>query len=258
MLRLRQIWAIARVTLQENLRKQLLQVVLLLTCGAIAATTLLSFFDLGVQIKILKDLSLAAILFAGGVLAITVTVASIPAEVQAHTIYSYLARPLRRPDYLLAKYLGALLTCLVCLSILAVVFLGILASYEHRLDTAVLTGMGYVFLQVALLAAVGTFFSVFLAPMVSATLTIFVFLLGQIKVSYLHHLIENSPGAISQGVLTVFYFLLPNLDCFSFKDALVHGNPVPGDYMAWVAVYGVAYTAFLLSISGLIFSRKEV
>ncbi|MCC6484545.1 MAG: ABC transporter permease [Armatimonadetes bacterium] len=255
---LRQIWTIGKVTFKENLRKQLLQVILILTIAAIASTTLLSFFDMGVQVKILKDLSLAAILFSGGILAIAVSVGSIPAELQSRTAYPTLSRAVRRSDYILGKYLGICLTSLLCMGLIGLVFLGILAVYEHQFDTAVALGMGYVFLEVCLLAAVGMFFSLLVSPMVSATLSLFVFILGQMKIGYLHAAIENSHVPVATQVLQAVYYLLPNLDSFSFKDALIHNIAIPSSYLALVAAYAVVYTGFVLAVSSAVFSRREI
>lgn len=255
---LHQIWTIGKGTFKENLRKQLLQVVLILTLAAVASTTLLSFFDLGVQVKILKDLSLAAILFSGGILAITVSAGSIPSEIQARTAYPTLARAVRRSDFILGKYLGVCLTSLLCMGLIGLVFIGILAVYEHRFDTAVALGMGYVFLEVCLLGAVGMFFSLLVSPMVSATLTLLVFILGQMKAGYLQSAIEHSHVPIATQVLQAFYYLIPNLDSFSFKDALVHNIPVPSGYLALVAAYAVVYTGFVLCASSAVFARKEI
>lgn len=256
--RLRQIYAISKVSYLENLRKQVLQVVLILTIAVIGSTTLLTFFDLGVQIKILKDLSMAAILLCGGVLAVVLSVGSIPSEISSHTAYPTLARAMHRSDWVLGKYLGTVATCMVCMAALAVVFVGIIAGYTHSVDTAVLTGMAFVSLEVALLAAVGTFFSLFTSPMVAGTLTLAVFAMGQIKTGFLHAAIERANGAASKVLLQVFYYALPNLDTFNFKDALVHGLPVPPAYMLMVAVYGLLYTAVLVGVSGLVFARRDI
>lgn len=258
MLRLRQISAIAKVTVLDNLRKQILQVVLILTLGAIGSTTLLTFFDVGVQVKILKDLSIAAILVCGGVMAIAVSVGGIPSDLQSRTAYTSLARPIRRTDFLLARYVGTVITCGICMGIIGGVFLAILGVYEHRFDAMVALGMAYVLLEVAVLAAVGVFFSTFLTPMVSATLTLFVFILGQIKVGYLHAAIERNASPAARLLLEGLYCLAPNLECFSFKDALVHDIPMPSGYLLLVAAYGLAYLSFVIAAAGAVFERKEL
>ncbi|MEJ5298751.1 MAG: ABC transporter permease subunit [Armatimonadota bacterium] len=256
--RLRQILAIARVAYLENLRKQVLQVTLILTIAAIGSTTLLSFFDVGVQIKILKDLSLAAILFCGGVLAVVLSAGNIPGEILSHTAYPVLARAVRRSDYVLGRYLGAMATATLCMALLAVVFLGILAVYQKTFDWAVALGMLFILIEVAVVAAIGTLFSLFVSPLVAGTLTIGVFILGQIKISYLHGAIERSASPAGSLLLKGLYAVLPNLDCFSFKDALVHNIAVPASYMAIVALYGLVYCAFILSASGIAFARRDL
>ncbi len=102
------------------------------------------------------------------------------------------------------------------------------------------------------------FFSLLVSPMVSATLTLLVFILGQMKAGYLQSAIEHSHVPIATQVLQAFYYLIPNLDSFSFKDALIHNIPVPSGYLALVAAYAVVYTGFVLCASSAVFARKEI
>ena len=54
------------------------------------------------------------------------------------------------------------------------------------------------------------------------------------------------------------YHLLPNLESFNFKDALVHHLAVPSAYLWQTAAYGVFYTAALLTLASMSFARKEL
>ena len=54
------------------------------------------------------------------------------------------------------------------------------------------------------------------------------------------------------------YHLLPNLESFNFKDALVHHLTVPSAYLWQTAAYGVFYTAALLTLASMSFARKEL
>lgn len=255
---MRQIAAIAKVTLLENLRKQLLQVVVLLTIAVIAAVCALSLYDTDVKVKLIKDLSLASVLLAGAVLAIATSVSSIHSELQARTAYPVLARPISRPRYVLAKYVGSLGTCFLCMLIIGGVFLAAVSLTQGRFDPLLAAGIGFVMLEVAVIAAAGTLFGVLVSPMVAATLCVFLFALGQVKVSYLHQLIERSASPGAKWLLSGLYYALPNLDSFSLKDALVHNIAVPGSYLLLIAVYALFYSALLLWIAGMALSWKRI
>jgi len=255
---LQAILTIARTTVIENIRKQIFQALVLMTGALIAASTLLSFFDLGVQVKLLKDLCGVSLLFSGAVMAIVLSVSSLPGEVEGKTIYPLLARPMNRATFVLGKYLGILITVFAGLGVLCGVFFLLLLRYQHGIESLTWITIGYIYLEVALLAAMGMWLSTFTAPFLAATLALFLYLAGSIKIGYLKYLIEKNPSHLTQAALKTFYHLLPNLESFNFKDAMIYGGPVPGDYLIQVAIYGVLYTAFLIVLTVAIFDRKEL
>ena len=60
-------------------------------------------------------------------------------------------------------------------------------------------------------------------------------------------------------MISALYHLLPNLESFNFKDALVHHlTVVPAPYLWQTAAYGLCYTAALLTLASLTFARKEL
>jgi len=84
---------LAKLNVLENARKQVFHVLVLGTVVVIFSSTLLSFFTLGVQIKVLKDLCLASILLSSGMIAIALGSGAVPADIEAKTAYPILARP---------------------------------------------------------------------------------------------------------------------------------------------------------------------
>jgi ABC-2 type transport system permease protein len=53
------------------------------------------------------------------------------------------------------------------------------------------------------------------------------------------------------------YWVLPNLAQFDVKNEVVHGVHVPLGYMAMTTAYAGIYIAMLLTISVLVFSRRD-
>ena len=123
------ILVISKLTVLENSRKQVFHVLLIAALAIICASTLLSFFTLGVQLKILKDLSLTSIIFCGGMLAVALASAGLPGEIEHRTLYPILARPIRRWEFIFGKYLGTLATIYSGLIVIAFAFGIILVRY---------------------------------------------------------------------------------------------------------------------------------
>src|SRR5690242_12188625 len=85
------------------------------------------------EFQILKDVSLGAMSIFSSLLAIVATAQLIPRDLEERTIYTILAKPVPRYEYLLGKLFGVLL--LLALSILAMsaLFLGLLFVRQEML-----------------------------------------------------------------------------------------------------------------------------
>src|SRR5438034_543083 len=104
---------IARNAFREAVRDRVLYnlvlFVLLLTAGAI----FLGELSAGQETKIIVDLGLSAMLLFGVFIAIFVGVGLVYKEIERHTLYAILAKPIGRGQFLLGKYLGLCLTLAV-------------------------------------------------------------------------------------------------------------------------------------------------
>ena len=251
------IWIIVKMSLLENSRKQVFHVLCLLMVTVIAASTLLSVFTEGVQLKILKDLCMTCILFGGAVLSIALGATGIPSDVESRTIHPIIARPVTRAQYVVGKFLGTLLTVGMGVGVMSIIFALLIFAYQRSFDTFLLTSTLFTLLEVALVAAVATAISTFASPAVTAVLTFMIYVCGTIKIGYFAALVEQTHGLI-RVIYSAFYHLLPNLECFNLKTALVHRDGIPTVYLAQVATYGVCYIACVLAAASLSFARREV
>ena len=251
------IWIIAKMSLLENSRKQMFHVLCLLMIMVIASSTLLSIFTEGVKLKILKDLCTSCILFGGAVLAIALGAAGIPNDVESRTIFPIIARPVTRTHYILGKFLGTMLTVAMGVAAMSVVFGALIYIYQQSFDTFLPIVTLFTMLEVAIIAAIAAAISTFASPAMSAVLTFIIYICGTIKIGYFGGLIEQSDG-ITKAVYGLIYHILPNLECFNLKTALVHHDVIPGAYLVQVAVYGLCYAAFMLALASINFTRREI
>lgn len=255
---MRQIWIIAKASILENSRKQVFHVLCLLVLTVIVGSTLLSIFTEGVKLKILKDLCMTTILFGGTVLAIALGSTGIPNDIENRTIYPLIARPITRVHYVVGKFFGTFLTVAMGVAAMGLVFGCLIYSYQRSFDMFLPMALLFTLLETAIVAAVATAISTMATPAVTAMLTFMFYLFGTVKIGYFAGLIGRDSNPVTATAAKLVYHLLPNLECFNLKTALVHQDPVPASYMIQVAVYGVCYIAFLLFLGSAYFARKEV
>src|SRR3990172_3573621 len=80
------------------------------------------------EIKIIKDLGLAAISVFGMVIAIFIGIGLVSKEMEKRTLYSVLPKPVSRSQFLLGKYFGLCLTLLVNVAVMTA---GLFAGFVY-------------------------------------------------------------------------------------------------------------------------------
>jgi Cu-processing system permease protein len=142
--------AIALNTYRESLRS----LVLLILAGVAFAVAFFSIFigmfTLGNAPRVVTDLGWASISIFGLCVTIVISATSLYRELEQKTIFPILARPIRRGEYLVGKYLGTVLTIAVFVMADAGLVLFIGAAFGGRSPAAVASvALGLVVVLVA-------------------------------------------------------------------------------------------------------------
>ena len=235
----------------------------------IASSYLLGQLTAGQDVKIIKDLGLAATSVFGLFIAIFIGIGLVSKEVERRSIYSLLAKPISRPQFIVGKYAGLVLTLAVNVAVMTValyVILGVLtyitapqlrsAWDAPGIDPAMLKAVALIFVQLMIVTAIALFFSTFSTPLLAAALTFGLFVVGHFNADLKNFdkIVESQPAIwLARGV----YHVIPDFSAFDVKMEVVHGLPVPAGYLAATTAYGLAYIAALLVVSVLIFSRRD-
>ena len=266
---MRAISTVAINVFRESVRDRVPYNLVLFSVLLIASSYLLGQLTAGQDVKIVKDLGLAAISVFGLFIAIFIGIGLVSKEVERRSIYALLSKPVSRPQFIAGKYLGLVLTLAVNITVMVValyIVLGYLSwqeTAEYKAvwdvpgpDPAMLKAVFLIFIELMLVTALALFFSTFSTPMLSAVLTFGLYVAGHFN-SDLKNFdkVVNSQAAIwlSRGM----YHVLPDLSAFDVKTEVVHGLPVPMGYLASTTAYGLAYVIALLLVATFIFSRRD-
>ncbi|MCJ8277566.1 MAG: ABC transporter permease subunit [Bdellovibrionales bacterium] len=177
-------------------------------------------------------------------------------EIEKKTIYTLLARPVSRTQYLAGKFLGLL----TVLSLLLLGFILCFTVVEFVLGMPILLTTYYSFLGIILeatiLLAVTFFFSSFARPFMAITGTLSFFLVGH-WVSNLEFLMSKStdPGFLAIGNILVRTF--PHLDSLNWRPnaiAKVAVNPVDLNYGLYLSL---VWSALFFVLAIILFRRKD-
>lgn len=158
-------------TFREAVRDRVLYNLVLFALVMIGAAILVGQISIGIERLVIISLGLSAISVFGLVMAVFIGVGLVYKEMEKRTLYTLLAKPIRRSEFLVGKYGGLLLTLAVNTSLMA---LGLAAAlyYVGRpfvdADAWILVAIYFILLELALVTALALFFSCFSSPMLSA------------------------------------------------------------------------------------------
>ncbi|MGH9310028.1 MAG: ABC transporter permease [Vicinamibacterales bacterium] len=235
----------------------------------IASSYLIGQLTAGQDVKIIKDLGLAATAVFGLFIAIFIGIGLVSKEVERRSVYSLLSKPIGRPQFIVGKYAGLVLTLAVNVAVMTVALYLVLAYMTYvaadqvravwdapGTDPRLLAAIALIFVQLMIVTAVALFFSTFSTPLLSAALTFGLFIVGHFNADLKNFdRVVDSPAAV--WLARSVYHLVPDFSAFDVKTEVVHGLPVPAGYLASTTAYGFAYIAALLVVSVLIFSRRD-
>jgi ABC-type transport system involved in multi-copper enzyme maturation permease subunit len=253
---------------RESVRDKVLYNLVFFAILLMGASYLIGQLTAGQDVKMIKDLGLAATSVFGLFIAIFLGIGLVFKEVERRSIYSLLSKPVDRMQIVLGKYAGLVLTLAVNVAIMTAAFYCVLAYMRWKLgsvpmafetpalDPALLKAVLLTFVELCLVTALALFFSTFSTPLLSAALTFGFFVAGRLSgdLRHFHNVTQSSiAGKAAEGV----YWILPHLAAFDVRAQVVHGQPVPIAYLALTAGYGLLYITALLVPATLIFSQRD-
>src|SRR5688500_19758563 len=101
--------AIALVALhvfRDSVRDKVLYGIVVFAVLLIAASYLIGQLTAGQDMKVIKDLGLAAMSLFGLFIAVFIGIGLVSKEVEKRSIYALLAKPIRRQEFVVGKYFG--------------------------------------------------------------------------------------------------------------------------------------------------------
>lgn len=251
------ILAVAHNTFRESVRDKVLYVLLFFAVAAILGSKALGWISIGQDIKIMKDITLAAISFFGVLIAIFVGTSLIYKEMDKKTLYTILARPLHRYEFILGKYLGLMAVLFVVTLVMALISAAYILLLGGRLDAIYGLAILLEYWKLLLVTAFALLMSSLTSPILGAIIVFSVYLFGHATGIFLE-LPPQFEGTTAKEILELIYYCLPNLNNFNLRSEAASGVPVAPAYILWVLAYGLAYSAFLLFLAALAFENKDV
>ncbi|MGH9387122.1 MAG: ABC transporter permease [Vicinamibacterales bacterium] len=260
---------VARAAFKESVRDRVPYSMVIFAVLLIAASYLISQLTAGQDLKIIKDLGLAALLIFGVLIAVFIGIGLVAKEVERRSIFALLTKPVTRGQFIVGKYAGLVTTLVVNLSVMTVAFYAVLFYMDATtvetikagwpapaVDPRLLIAIVLIVAELMLVIALAMFFSTFSSPLLSALLTLGVWVAGHFNSDFRNfQAVLDSPAAAWFG--RVVYYVLPNLAPFDVKAEVVYGQPVAWSHIVLTLLYATVYVALLLLAAHGVFRRRD-
>ena len=244
---------------KESVRDRVLFAIAGFALLLVAVSILVGQITAGQDIKIVKDIGLAALELAGVLMSVFTGVGLVSREIERRSIYSLLAKPVHRWEFVVGKYVGLVGTIVVNLALMAAVLLLLLGWLEGAMpDLGLLKAVALILAELALLTAVALFFSTFSSSgILSAGLTLGVFVVGVFSQD-----LRGFSGIVNAPMLEAAVrgigAIVPAFSAFDIKADVVNGRPpVSWAYVGMTVAYAGFYASALVAGAIAVFARRE-
>ena len=252
--------AVALNTFREAVRDRVLYNLVFFALLMIGAAIVVGGVSIGIEQLVIVNLGLSSISVFGLVMAIFIGVGLVSKEIEKRTLYTLLAKPIRRWEFLVGKYAGLLLTLavntlLMTLGLAAALFN--VSRHFLRADVSILVAVYFILLELALVTALALFFSCFSSPMLSTLFTLGIYIAGVFAKDIRDSGEVTNSQALGQ-ITRVIYYLLPNFHNFNAIAFAAHGQSIPLSLVGMNTLYAIAYCAVVLLAAAAAFSGRNL
>ena len=285
---IRRITAITAVTWTELVRLKVFYFLIIFALLVIGNSFFLARFSFEEEFQMLKDIALGAMSVFSSLLAILATATLLPKDIEDRTIYTVLAKPVSRTEYLLGKLSGVFLLLALAVLLMGAVFAAVLLLRTQTLlhsaqiemaalppaelqaamdkiratgyDPNLLAGGVVILVKAWLLAALTMFISTFATSTIFTTITAFAaYFIGHLQATARDYwLAADTSGLLTKSVLAIVSLVFPDLQAFNLVDDIVTGVAIPTAIFWKTLALGAGYIAVYTALAAAVFHQKEL
>ncbi|MEQ1862198.1 MAG: ABC transporter permease subunit [Chthoniobacteraceae bacterium] len=285
---LSRITAIAGNTLLELVRQKVFYFMLLFATVAIGAAFAASAIPFAEVFQVLKDASLGAMTIFSWLLVTLATAMILPKDLEDRTLYTILAKPVSRLEYLLGKLLGVLLLLAVALALMSVLFsiallireriaiAGALRDYgtgpdgqaaiaeikRAAFDWNLVPAILVIFTKSAVCAALTLLLSTFASSWIfTVMISVSVYVIGHLQPLVREAWLTQgdvNPSELLKVLMGFVSLVFPDFQLFNIVDEIVVGNAVPGWMFGQTFALGFGYVFVYTLVGYIAFSNREI
>jgi Cu-processing system permease protein len=248
---------IALNTFKESIRNKILYNILFLALGVIVFAVTVADWSVFERVQVMEDFGLATMSLTGLIMAVFIGVGLLGREIASKTVYMIIAKPVGRGQFITGKFLGLLGVLLINFGVMALILWVAILCMGGTPVAMLFPAIVLIWMELAIMIAASILFSSFSTPVLSAIFTLGFYIGGHLNDLVSVELLRNQQPFV-EALLRIVYYVLPNLEHFNIRTAVVYGIGLPPGYVAYALLYGLCYLVALLMLSHLIFSKRDL
>ena len=285
---LRRTWAIASNTFRDLVRQKVFYFMLVFALILIGVSLTLASISFQGQLQTVMDVCLGAMSVFTMLLAVLATAMLLPKDMEDRTLYTILAKPVSRFEYLVGKLAGVTMILLVATLLMTAAFLVVLHFWQGReienlqstepAERAAATikliksgtftptlfgGIGVIFLRSVVCAALTLMLSCFATSWLFTVIVSLMVILAGHLVPIARSVWQGPVGAaeapfhiaVLLRLITVF---VPDMQLFNVVDDIAVGMTIEADVFLRIAGLGAGYVLVYLFVGWLFFAWREL
>ena len=281
---LARVYAIASNTLLELVRLKVFYFLLLFALLSIGITFMVSKFGFQEQFQMLRNGSLGGMRIFTWLLAVLATAMILPKDIEERTLYTILAKPVPRFEYLLGKLAGVLALLGMAVSLMVAVFVLVLyaqqqaalaetlrqvapgpdleaAQQQIRASTFtgnLVPGIALLYLQAAVCAALTLLISTFATSSIfTIIVSVCIIIIGHIQpIAREYWVTEKGASAMAKVFFALVALFIPDMRAFDLLDDLAVA--IPFGLFTETAGLGLLYITIYFLVGYFMFAGKEL
>ena len=240
--------ALAQLLVREIFRKKDFYVALVVIALVVGLAARLEFYQMENIVRYLMEIGLALIFFISVFLTVSLAARQFPAEVEDRTLEVLLAKPVRRIEYVLGKFLGSIAAGGATFLIFYLLFLAIVRLRAESLS-----------IPMAFQTAALFFLNLTIVAAMSGALSYYLTRAANVTVSLVVYILISTTGASLRQSLGGFYYVLPHFEFFDLRQRFIHGfEPIPWKLFGFLVFYAALYVFIFISIGWMRLRKKPL
>ena len=284
----RRLAAITANTVTELTRLKVFYVLLIFALVLIGNSVFMARLTFQQEFQVLKDVSLGAMSIFTALLAIIATARLLPQDIEDRTVYTILAKPVPRFEYVAGKLFGVLVLLAISVIVMTALFFVVLYLREQsalaeataqmsafppeqladalrtvRASTFspnLLPGIAAIYLKGCVLAGLTLFISTFATTNIfTLVVTAFVYFIGHLQATAREIWLQEQGGTwLGRTFLAGVALVFPDLQQFDFADEIIASTAIPLALFLKTIALGCFYILLYLLLSIAVFTGKEL